>query len=294
MDISNSTAEPQIKPTTKRLSLIIGMVFGIVIASGFGVYFFWPSQVSVPDLRGKTLNDALTRLQASHLAVGRRTTQGDPSRANVVVSQFPSPGTSLATGSTVNLVLTQASPVPLLIGKSLYEAQRTLAQAGLQLGRIQWTSGSRAAHNTVLLQAPAAGQNILSGSTVNLTVAGAAQQNAPPNPRSLPQSAPGRATSAHGQNANIGGAWRDAGGAVVRIQQNGNSLQYTAHSAVGNCQGSGTVSGTNFETSYSCASLVMGARSSGRCAGTVSSRGNTFRLQCLDSLMGRTNDMFTR
>ncbi len=49
----------------------------------------------------------------------------------------------------------------------------------------------------------------------------------------------------------------------------------------------------NFQTSYSCVS-VLGLRPNGRCAGTVGAGGNTFRLQCVDSAMGRTSDTFTR
>jgi len=80
---------------------------------------------------------------------------------------------------------------------------------------------------------------------------------------------------------------------LVRIVQSGNTLRYTAHSAAGNCQGSGVTTGANFQTAYSCTSII-GLRSSGRCAGVVLGSGNTFRLQCVDSAMGRTNDVFTR
>jgi beta-lactam-binding protein with PASTA domain len=291
MDPSSVTVEVPPKPTKKRLSLIIGIVVGVLIAAGAGVYLFWPGQVIVPDVRGGTLNDALTKLQAAHLSLGRRTVQGDPSQANVVRAQFPAPGTSMASGSTVDLVLGAAAMVqmPALTGKSLNAAERLMSGAGLRVGNIQWNPRARAARGTVLQQAPTAGQLVISGSTVNLSVAGMLQQGT----RTNTNSTIAQTTNSYGQNANLSGSWRDRGGAIVRIQQNGTSLQYSAHSAAGNCQGSGVVSGTTFQTSYGCAS-VIGARTSGRCAGSVAANGHSFSLQCVDSLMGRTNDVFSR
>ncbi len=293
MDSSNSISEAAVKPKNKRLSLLIGLAVGVIVAAGVGVYLFWPSQVIVPDVRGCSLNDALTKLQAAHLSLGRKTVQGDPDRANVVLTQSPAPGSSMSSGSAIDVVLGVAAMVqmPALIGKSFYAAQRIVANEGLQLGGIQWNSRSRATRNTVLQQAPAAGQSVPVGSAVNLHVSGVPQRTTPIATNSPSRSAPAQ-TATYSQTADLSGSWRDRGGAVVRIQQNGTNLLYTAHSAAGNCQGNGVLSGTSFHTSYSCAS-VIGARTNGRCAGTVAANGGSFRLQCVDSLMGRTNDVFS-
>ena len=301
--VQDSGAPPAAsKPGKRHLGLIVGVTATVVVAASVGVYLLMPGQVVVPDFRGDTLSNATAKLQSLHLVVGRKTFKGDPASAAIVVAQFPSPTTAVRTGSSVDLVLAEPAmtQVPSLIGKSIAIAQRRLADTGLQLGGIQWNARSRMARNTVLQQFPAAGTKVQAGSRVDLVASGVPQQVAQTAARSSAQrarlktpSAPAPATNVAGQIANIAGSWRDAGGAVVRIVQNGTNLQYTAHSGVGNCQGNGVISGANFQTSYVCAS-VIGARTSGRCAGTVSGNGNMFRLQCLDSMMGRTNDTFTR
>jgi hypothetical protein len=295
MEPTSLTVDPQVKPRNKHLPLLIGLVVTLAIAVGFAIYLILPSHVIVPDLRGQTLSDATAKLQAQHLVLGRKTVKGDPTRATIVLSQFPAPAASVSTGSAVDVVLVEAMALrmPSLVGKPLYTAQRKLADAGLQLGSIQWNARSRAARDTVLQQIPTAGVTVQAGATVNLVVSGVPQRATPTAARSTPQSAPAQAAVASGQTANIAGSWRDSGGAVVRIQQNGSTLQYSAHSAVGNCQGNGVMTGTNFQTSYRCASII-GSRSSGRCAGVVSGNGTMFRLNCSDSMMGRTSDVFTR
>jgi len=295
MDFSTSNGDAQNKSPKRRLALIIGLVLAVTAAVIIGVYTITPGQIIVPDLRGKTLSYATAKLQALHLSLGRKTVKGDPAKAIIVLAQFPSPATAVRAGSAVDLVLSEpvAVGIPSLVGKSLPEARRKLTDNGLQLGGIEWRSKSRTTRNTVLRQFPAAGTRVEAGSKLDLVVSGTPDRTTQMAARSMLESRPAQGINTPGQTANIGGSWRDAGGAVVRILQNGSTLQYSAHSTLGNCQGSGVITGVNFRTSYSCATLI-GSRSSGRCAGIVSGNGNIFHLQCADSVMGRTNDVFTR
>jgi hypothetical protein len=211
------------------------------------------------------------------------------------VAQSPAPGTAVAAGSKIDLVLSESATVvvPALVGKSLNAVERTLAGNNLQLGNLQWNPRSRARRNTVLQQFPAAGQSVPGGSTVSLTLSEVADRSAQMSGGNSVQAAATQPLVASGQNANIAGSWRDAGGSRVQILQSGSTLRYSARSGLGSCQGNGVMSGFNFQTSYSCVS-VLGIRSNGRCAGTVGAGGNIFRLQCADSAMGRTSDTFTR
>jgi hypothetical protein len=282
-----NVAETPVKPGRKRLALIVGVIVAALAGVGAGVYLLWPSQVTVPDLRGSSFANAVTRLQSAHLLVGRETVKGDASRATMVVAQSPAPGTAVAAGSKIDLVLSESATVvvPALVGKSLNAVERALAGNNLQLGNLQWNPRSRARRNTVLQQFPAAGQSVPAGSTVSLTLSGVAERST--------QVSAATQQMASGQNANIAGSWRDAGGSRVQILQSGSTLRYSARSGFGSCQGNGVMSGFNFQTSYSCVS-VLGIRSNGRCAGIVGASGNIFRLQCADSAMGRTSDTFTR
>lgn len=287
-------AETPAKPRRKRLALIFGVIVAALAALGAGVYLLWPSQVSVPDLRGSSFANAVTRLQSAHLLVGRETVRGDASRATLVVAQSPAPGTAVAAGSKIDLVLSESATVvvPALVGKSLNAVERTLAGDKLGLGNLQWNPRSRARRNTVLQQFPSAGQSVPPGSTVSLTLSGVAERTQMSAGNSA-QPAATQPVISSGQNANIAGSWRDAGGSRVQILQSGSTLRYSARSGFGSCQGNGVITGMNFQTLYRCVS-VLGIRSNGRCAGTVGGSGKIFRLQCADSAMGRTSDTFTR
>jgi hypothetical protein len=253
-----NVAETPVKPGRKRLALIVGVIVAALAGVGAGVYLLWPSQVTVPDLRGSSFANAVTRLQSAHLLVGRETVKGDASRATMVVAQSPAPGTAVAAGSKIDLVLSESATVvvPALVGKSLNAVERTLEGNNLHLGNLQWNPRSRARRNTVLQQFPAAGQSVPAGLTVSLTLSGVAE-------RSTQVSAAQPAATqqmASGQNPNIAGSWRDAGGSRVQILQSGSTLRYSARSGLGSCQGNGVMSGFNFQTSYSCVS-VLGIRS---------------------------------
>jgi beta-lactam-binding protein with PASTA domain len=275
------------RPRRKRLGLITGVIVAALAAAGAGVYLLWPRQVMVPDLGGSSFANAVMRLQSGHLLVGRETVKGNAAQATMVVGQSPAPGTSVASGSKIDLVLSAMVVVPALVGKSLNTVERTLSGENLVLGNLQWDQRSRVRRNTVLQQVPAAGQNVPAGTTVSLTLSGMPDRSGQAAVNSV------QPASASGQNVNLSGVWRDPVGSRVQILQSGSNLRYSARNVFGNCQGNGVMNGQNFQTFYTCVSVV-GIRSNGRCAGTVAASGNAFRLQCLDSITGRTNGNFTR
>jgi hypothetical protein len=295
MDASTPTANPETasKPRKKRLVLIVSLAVLAVAAVGVGVYLLWPAQIIVPDLRGSSMSDAMAKLQAAHLVVGRKIVRGNPATATIVTAQSPAPAASVASGSSVDLVLgeTVSVQVPSLVGKPLNVVRQTLAASNLQTGNLEWNPRSRARRDVVIQQFPIAGVVVPAGSSINLVVSGMPQRSASVANRAAPVY--GATKAAPGQTANLAGHWRDAGGASVQISQSGTTLRYSARNAFGSCQGNGVVSGANFQTAYGCVS-VIGSRSAGRCAGTLSGTGNMFRLQCIDSALGRTSDTFTR
>lgn len=282
-----------IRPRKKRLGVVVGVVVAIVAAVAAGIYLLWPARVTVPDLQGISFPNAVTRLQSVHLLVGRETMKGNTSLATTVVGQSPAAGTSVAAGSKIDLVLSPTVVVPQVVGKSLSVVERTLTADNLVLGNLQWNPRSRVSRNTVLEQAPDAGQIVPAGSTVNLTLSGVPDRAVQARAVNSVQPGAPQPTTPSGQSVNLSGIWRDPIGSRVQILQSGSSLRYSARNAFGNCQGNGVINAQNFQTSYTCVSVV-GIRSNGHCGGIVGSGGNAFRLQCLDSIMGRTNGTFTR
>jgi len=106
----------------------------------------------MPALFGQALQEALANLSAAQIAVERvlDVTGTDVAPANpgpqynssLVLMQLPLPGTPVATGQGVQLVIAavlqpQASiEIPSLTGLSLAEAQKALESLGLVLGKV--------------------------------------------------------------------------------------------------------------------------------------------------------------
>ncbi len=166
----------------KPLGKILGLVAAAVVAVIVVAFIMTPKQISVPDLSGSTLADATTKLQALNLAVGQKTLREDSTKdPNVVLSQSPSPNARVKAGSTVDLVLSQASvvEVPALVGESLDDARRTLADRQLQLGGIERQPKAGVARDTVLREFPLAGEKVKGGSKVDLMVSDVPENPAP-------------------------------------------------------------------------------------------------------------------
>ena len=64
----------------------------MIAVAGLG-YLLAPKQVTVPNLRGKTLDEATAMLTASHLNVGQTTSREEANKdANIVLQSVPSVG----------------------------------------------------------------------------------------------------------------------------------------------------------------------------------------------------------
>jgi hypothetical protein len=282
------TSDAPIQPEKHKYSFFLGAAIGVVVAGvAAAIYFFFAQQVTVPDLRGQPLSQAIAKMNAVHLSVGHKTYKGNPATSTVVLAQSPAPGTSVRTGTGVDLVLAEAGniEVPSLIGKSLHVARRMLAAHSLQPGNLQYLPHA-GAREVVLQQSPAPGLKVGPGATIDLTLSEAPGRA----PHSQPSSAP---AATPGQLGNVAGSWRDANGVALQIDQSGGKFNLTARASLGTCQGTGVLQGSQFQVGYACAPL-LGARTTGRCAGAMAPNWNSFRLHCTDSRYGQVSDVFSR
>lgn len=95
------------------------------------------------------------------------------------------------------------------------------------------------------------------------------------------------------QNVNIGGIWRDAMGTVFEVSQQGSSYTFRATGVNFVSAGSGMVHGHQLESTYET-QYVNGARSAGRCAGTISPDGRQTRSTCVDNVNGQWESISVR
>lgn len=147
--------------------LQVGSPVTVLVSSG-------PAQVKVPDLAGDSRSGAEAALSAVGLAVGTITEQVSAgAAAGSVLAQSPKAGSSVETGSKVNLTVAKASSevaVPKVVGQSETQAAAALGAAGFAPRVVNEPVSEQSKVGVVLKQSPSAGTTARKGSTVTLTV----------------------------------------------------------------------------------------------------------------------------
>ncbi len=128
--------------------------------------------VTVPNLVGKTADDAYAAIINANLVVGTMTTAySDTVAAGNVISQNPAAGTVVATGSAVSYVESLGKSttvtVPNLVGKTADDAYAAIVDANLVVGTMTTAYSDTVAAGNVISQNPAAGTEVATGSVVS-------------------------------------------------------------------------------------------------------------------------------
>ena len=122
--------------------------------------------VRVPDIVGLTEAEAISRISAAGLTVGKIKYESSTVRAGLVISQSAQSGAELEKGSEISFSVSAGKAftekaVPSLYGLTLAEARERLADSGLVLGNV-YAAPSGEKKGTVMAQSPAAGTSITS------------------------------------------------------------------------------------------------------------------------------------
>ncbi len=129
--------------------------------------------VTVPDVTGKFLNDAMRIISNAGLRVGA--TPGDFNDQvdeDYVISHDPAGRTRVAKGTYVSLLVSKGPrplKVPLLVGKTIDEARSTLSSMGLDIHTDE-VNDDEVETGRVIRQDPAQGVGIAKGESVSVTV----------------------------------------------------------------------------------------------------------------------------
>jgi len=130
-------------------------------------------KIAVPDVIGKTFEEAKTAMKNAGLDVGKRASQESSEKApGIVLAQKPAAASRVEKAAKVDLVVAVAPRiiVPQIVGKTSADAEGALRQAGLAAG-ARTTRESSEASGMVLSQRPAAGQTLERGARVDFVVA---------------------------------------------------------------------------------------------------------------------------
>ena len=160
------------------------LVIGALAGYGSREVFVWldrrvkeifkvPTEVTVPDLIGKTKKEAADTLKNAKLNMGNVTEQPSDKLEEIgrVIKQDPLPYTSMPSNGNVSLIVAVKKTVPDLIGKKQEEAEEILKAAKL-IGELKPESAKKTEDiGKVIKQEPLPKAPIPSDSKVRFTVA---------------------------------------------------------------------------------------------------------------------------
>lgn len=133
-------------------------------------------QVVIPLLRGRSLRDARFSLDRFGLRLGAVVYDtSDTYPENTIIEQRPASDSRVTKGSAVDMVVSRghipnAAQAPLVIGKTVPEAEKILQNAGLKRGIITYQPSFDLVPNTVVDQYPRPGEPLEPGQVVDLFV----------------------------------------------------------------------------------------------------------------------------
>jgi serine/threonine-protein kinase len=182
--LADQDFEPVISDTSFGVSVPADRIFlqkpeaGKIVKEGRTVYLFisgGDQSVSVPRLKGKSVLDARFALERVGLKLGQIEELPSTTPKDMIFDQQFEEGTKIRKGQSVGVTVSIGKgfgdiEVPDLIGKSLTEARRVLADSSLKVGKINFQFSSTLLPNTVLDQYPAPGNKLNSGDEVDLFI----------------------------------------------------------------------------------------------------------------------------
>ncbi len=168
-------------------SIVIGLLVCVALAA------CKPGNKTVPDVAGMTQTAASTAIAGAGLAVGTVTQAYDAVVASgLVVSQSPTAGSSVSSGSAVDFVVSQGPQpvsVPNVVGMMQAAASAAITGAGLTVGSVTSAHSATVAVGAVVSQTPAADMSVAPGTAVDIVVSLGVAPVAVPNVVGQAQSA---------------------------------------------------------------------------------------------------------
>lgn len=170
---------PAPQKSGSKTGIIVALLAVLTLVLGAGAFYLLgpasnhnnSAEKAVPSVVGFNVDQATKEIEGAGFVVADVTAKPSDVADGTVLAQDPKAGTSLPSGSAVNLVVAgPANPqVPSVVQSLQADAEKVLAAAGFTLGEVTLTPNSAPA-GTVLAQDPKAGTSAKKGSAVNLTV----------------------------------------------------------------------------------------------------------------------------
>ncbi len=167
----------------RRAAILAAWVFGGAAAVGLAfVLSFWlamksemrSTEVDVPDLDGKTLEEATTATAPLGLQVQVVDRRNDPRVASGrILQQDPGPKASVRRGRKIKVVLSlggRVLEIPSVVGRGARAVELELSRDGFAAGDEAWVHDASAPSGTVIAQVPPPGSPAVSSTRVHRLV----------------------------------------------------------------------------------------------------------------------------
>lgn len=153
--------------------LILLVVFFLIANISFQIVLKG-EMVSLPNLIGKTIEEAETELSKKKLFIVQKGIQLDNHwERGKIIFQEPSPSSRIKINKIVRVILSAGSEkvvVPQLVGKNLQSINSILEQTGLKKGKISQVHTSKYAAGKIITQQPQASEEIGRNSRISLLI----------------------------------------------------------------------------------------------------------------------------
>jgi len=126
----------------------------------------------VPNLVGKSLEDALFLLDKYGFVQGVTTVEESDMPKDIVIKQSPDAGSEVKPGATIDISISEGpqETAPDVIGMNILDAEAVLKSADLEVGDIVYEMSDVYAKDIVIWQQDVRGADLKPGTTVNLKV----------------------------------------------------------------------------------------------------------------------------
>lgn len=161
------------KKTNAVLLALLFLVLFFASADIFSQLIYRSELINLPDLSGKTVDEAQAQLSGKRIRIVTADTRFDSKvEKGRILAQDPAKGSRIKPRRTVMVVISRGSEqieVPRLEGRSLEMAAQVLKTAGLRRGRVSQIHGPEAA-GRIIAQDPPAGTIVGRSSAVDFLI----------------------------------------------------------------------------------------------------------------------------
>ncbi|AIK83747.1 serine/threonine protein kinase [Corynebacterium glutamicum] len=187
---SESGSDSRKRGSRGLTALAIVLSLGVVGVAGAFTYDYFANSSStatsaIPNVEGLPQQEALAELQAAGFVVSIVEEASADVAEGLVIRANPSVGSEIRQGATVTITVSTGREminIPDVSGMTLEDAARTLEEAGLVLNQnVREENSDDVESGLVIDQNPEAGQEVVVGSSVSLTMSSGAESIRVPN-----------------------------------------------------------------------------------------------------------------